>query len=107
MPDKLRSGQVKQKNIEYPPEGNGWPDALVSNDNPVGTKVSVGSNGGSQQMDGLSTSQSKTGGWSLTEGTPAEGATQPNTNADKSVRSGNPLQTSQQAIGGHHKVEGE
>lgn len=33
-------------------------------------------------------------------------ATQPNTDGDEKVRSGNPLETSQQAIGAHHKPEG-
>lgn len=107
QPKLRRNGQVAQPNVEQMPEGNGWPDPLTDESNPVTQTVSVGKNGESIMNDGINTSQAKTGGWSLPEGDSAGPATQAPTNEDTMGRSRDPLKTSQQLDGAHHLAEGE
>jgi hypothetical protein len=106
-PTLRRNGQVVQPNVEQMPEGNGWPTPLTDESNPVQMKVQDGKNGESIMNDGINTSQTKTGGWSLTEGSAPASATQPNTQGDEAVRSGDPLKTSQQIAGEHHLPESD
>lgn len=108
MPDTRRNLQVKQDGIAYEPEGNGWPDPLVSNSTPLKMKVSSGSNGGSNQMESLKTSQQKTGGWSAPEGSygdQAPGLNVPNTfNSPQRAKLEATPETSQQIVGAYNHL---
>lgn len=130
-----KNGQVVQPNIEYTPDDNGWPEPLTDPSTPYKIGVTNGKNGETMQVD-TKTSQDSwhlpegapgAGGtqpegdlsgqrgseanvsqkiWSAPEGDKPSGATQPDIDGDTSVRSSNPLQTSQQAAGEHHDPEG-
>lgn len=106
-PNLRKNGQVVQPNVEQMPEGNGWPDPLTDESDPVGMKMSVGKNGESIMNDGINTSQAKTGGWHLAEGDGQAPVSQPDASVDQSPPSGDPLKTSQQKAGAHHLAEGE
>lgn len=74
--DTRRNLQAKQPYVTDMPEGNGWPEPLVDNSDQIKTVVMDGKMGESRMNDGINTSQAKTGGWKLPEGsnqaTPSE-----------------------------------
>lgn len=110
MPNLKPNLQVRQPNVVDPPEGNGWPTPLTDESNPIRQAVTNGSNGEVTGVDNrIQTSQSKNGGWSLCEG--MGGASAPdNQGIDESQMGAglrDPLKTTQQIRGEHHKPEGK
>lgn len=126
--DLRKNLQVKQPNMEYPPEGNGWPEPLTSPSNPLRIGVTNGKNGESTMNDGVQTSQQKKGEHHLgeTEGlqktfgpgalsgplsTPETYHGDPKgdgfTGSDRGSYGDQNPKTSQQIRGEHDKVEGE
>lgn len=65
MPDLRKNLQVKQKGIQYEPEGNGWPEPLVDESSPLKMKVETGSSGESKTLGLTGSSQDV---YSLPEG---------------------------------------
>lgn len=133
VPKIRKSGQVVQDHIEYVPDNNGWPEPLTDPSTPYKIGLTNGKNGEQKQVDTKTsqdtwsrpegdssgsasqpdTSAQRASGektsqpiWSLAEGQNAKGGTQPNTDGDSSVRSSDPLKTSQQAASDHHRPEG-
>lgn len=94
MSDLRKNMQVKQPNLEYTPENNGWPtdEPLTDPSSPLGRKVTVGRNGESMQGQ-VTTSQMRESGHHKPEGAREDGATQP-TGQLKSERAPSPFQTS-------------
>lgn len=133
MPDLRKNLQVKQPNVAYEPEGNGWPEPLTDSGPAIRQVINDGKNGESRMNDGLKTSQDK---WSTPEGSYAAGsstegpvsgqsasgiktsgyvsdpagsgagATQPDTSEPSGRSSFDATSTSQQRLG-HHKTLGE
>ena len=68
MPDVRRNLQVKQPNVEFPPEGNGWPVDLNDQSSPMRISVKVGKNGEGSMKDIVSTSQQREGNHHIPEG---------------------------------------
>lgn len=82
MSDQLKNFQTKQPHIEYPPEGNGWPEPLTDPSSPLGKKVTVGRNG--ESMEGqVTTSQQREGAHHAPEGKYAASPTQAPTTDQK------------------------
>lgn len=75
--DYRKNGQVVQPFIENPPDNNGWPEPLTDPSVPYQIKVNDGQNGEQTTMSDTNTSQSKTGGWHLSEGESAPSVSQP------------------------------
>lgn len=128
-----KNGQVVQPSTEYVPDNNGWPDPLTDESSPYRVTVTNGKNGESKMDDGLKTSQDawhlpegttpvsavQPEGldgqrasndnvsqkiWSQAGGSGAK-PLQPDLDGDTSVRSSDPLKTSQMASDDHATPE--
>jgi hypothetical protein len=95
-PKLRRNGQVVQPNIEYTPEGNGWPEPLTDESNPIRHTVTAGRNGESIANDGKG-KECGTGGR-------PEGGSYQDLGGTGSLT--DELKTSQQKSGEHDTAEG-